>query len=408
MSIENFKFCQALEGIVGASNVSGTMRLHGVEMAAVCTPETEPQAAEIIRFAASNKIAVVPYGSGTGQCIGYPPPRDSLVLSTRKLATLIQHEPADMVATAQAGMQLADFQSALATRGQWLPLDGPPNATLGGLAATDRSGACAHGYGTLRDMVLGMKVINGDGVLRKCGGKVVKNVTGYAMEKLYIGSLGTLGLITEITFKLRPLPGNRDGWHIAVMDLRHGVESMRKIAALNLPLEMIQLLSTQAAAALFTRLEVSAPLHLLVSAAGTAVELDRIDGEINAVASASRFQWRTLDFLYVQPDTEGQALVRFWCVPSRLGQTLELLLSGLSENGAWLTGITGGACVLRLAPARTKELTEGLTRLGVNFRFDDAQGFSIEAPFGPPRPEAALMKRIKTALDPQGILNPGR
>ena len=92
-------------------------------------------------------------------------------------------------------------------------IDGSPGSTLGGLVAANCCGPRSlAAYGTLRDMVLGMTVVNGDGVIRKCGGKVVKNVTGYALDKLYIGSFGTIGVITEVTFKLRPLPAGVGFW----------------------------------------------------------------------------------------------------------------------------------------------------------------------------------------------------
>jgi len=112
----------------------------GIKPACLCAPANAAEIASVLRFAAENKIPVLPRGGGTAQGIGSPPPPDALVLSTKRLNTLIHHEPGDMVATAEAGMTLRDFQNALAQNGQWLPLDGDPNATLGGLIATDRSG----------------------------------------------------------------------------------------------------------------------------------------------------------------------------------------------------------------------------------------------------------------------------
>src|SRR4051812_2158491 len=137
-----------------------------VKPACLCAPENAEQIAAVIRFAAENKFAVLPRGGGTAQGIGSPPPTGALVLSTKRLNALVHHEPGDMVATVQAGMTLGEFQDALAQNGQWLPLDGDPHSTIGGLIATDRSGPRALGYGTLRDMVIGMSVVNGDGVIR--------------------------------------------------------------------------------------------------------------------------------------------------------------------------------------------------------------------------------------------------
>lgn len=121
---------------------------------------------------------------------------------------LIEHRPEDMTATAEAGLTLADLQRQLAQRGQWLPIDPTraENLTLGALLATNASGPRRFGYGTIRDYVIGLKVALADGRLISSGGKVVKNVAGYDLAKLFIGSRGSLGVIVEATFKLRPLP----------------------------------------------------------------------------------------------------------------------------------------------------------------------------------------------------------
>jgi FAD/FMN-containing dehydrogenase len=113
-----------------------------------------------------------------------------------------------MTATAEAGLTLAELQTRLALGGQWLPVDPPhpERLTLGALIAANASGPRRFGYGTIRDYVIGLKVALADGRLISCGGKVVKNVAGYDLAKLFIGSRGSLGVIVEATFKLRPLP----------------------------------------------------------------------------------------------------------------------------------------------------------------------------------------------------------
>src|SRR4030095_7430980 len=114
----------------------------------------------------------------------------------------------DLMAVAEAGMRLAEFNQRLAESGQWLPLDPPDdgNATIGGVVATGLSGPQQFGYGRPRGMVVGMKVVLSDGSIIKVGGRVVKNVAGYDLSKLFTGSYGTLGVITQLNFKLRPLP----------------------------------------------------------------------------------------------------------------------------------------------------------------------------------------------------------
>lgn len=207
--------------------------------AGVLSPSSATEVSEAMRVAAAHKLALVPCGGMTSQGRGAPPPPGFLALKSSNFNSLIHHEPGDMVATVQSGMRVSDFQDQLRARGQWLPIDAPMGSTIGGIIASNVYGPRSHGYGTLRDQVLGMTVINGDGILRKTGSKVVKSVTGYALEKLYIGSGGTLCFIVDVTFKLRPL---LDQWpifsgtvHLAFRSARGGARDRRiESAARNL------------------------------------------------------------------------------------------------------------------------------------------------------------------------------
>ena len=132
----------------------------------------------------------------------------NLIVSTLRLNQIIEHEPADLIAIAQAGVRLTDFNARLSENGQWLPLDPPYDgrAILGGVVATGIGGPQQFGYGRPRGSVIGMKVVLADGSMIKAGGRVVKNVAGYDLCKLFTGSYGSLGIITELNFKLRPRP----------------------------------------------------------------------------------------------------------------------------------------------------------------------------------------------------------
>ena len=177
---------------------------------AVALPESVQQIQEILAFAADRQLAVIPAGSGTKLGIGNRPEKVDLVISTQRLNRMIEYEPADLTVTVQAGMRLADLQARLGDNQQFLPLDPPyaECATVGGITAANASGQLRMRHGTPRSQVLGMRVVQADGTVVKSGGKVVKNVSGYDLKKLYIGSFGTLGIITELTFKLYPLPEN--------------------------------------------------------------------------------------------------------------------------------------------------------------------------------------------------------
>ena len=136
------------------------------------------------------------------------PRRLDLLLATTGLNRVVEYEPADLTVTVEAGMRFSDLQALLAEQGQFLALDpaAEPEATIGGLIATNASGPLRFAYGTARDLVIGTRVANPDGTLTRAGGRVVKNVAGYDLNKLYVGSLGTLAVIVELSFKLAPIP----------------------------------------------------------------------------------------------------------------------------------------------------------------------------------------------------------
>ena len=185
-------------------------RVDGFMPKAVALPESVEQIQKLLAFAADRGLSVIPAGSGTKLGIGNPPQKVDLVLSTRRLNSMIEYEPADLTVTVQAGMRLANLQVQLSENGQFLPLDPAyaSLATVGGIAATNASGPLRLRHGTPRNQVLGMRVVQSGGAVVKSGGKVVKNVSGYDLNKLYIGSFGTLGINTELTFKLSPLAEN--------------------------------------------------------------------------------------------------------------------------------------------------------------------------------------------------------
>ncbi len=146
-------------------------------------------------------------GSGTKRHHGPAPAADAVEVRLRRLDRITAHEPGDLVVTAQAGVLLADLQAELARHGQWLPIDPPyGEATVGGILAANSSGPRRLGYGTMRDHLIGLRVLGADGVATKSGGRVVKNVTGYDVHKLHVGAFGTLGIIVEANFKVRPRP----------------------------------------------------------------------------------------------------------------------------------------------------------------------------------------------------------
>jgi len=178
----------------------------GVVPSFVASPASTDQASALLRAAAAHGLTVVPRGAGTGLGWGQPPSSADLVVDLRRMDQVIEHAAGDLVARVQAGATMGYLASVLASAGQQLAVDAPPDATVGGVVATGTAGPRRFRYGAPRDLLIGITVVRADGVVAHSGGKVVKNVAGYDLGKLFSGSQGTLGLITEATFRLHPLP----------------------------------------------------------------------------------------------------------------------------------------------------------------------------------------------------------
>ncbi|HWP22692.1 MAG TPA: FAD-binding oxidoreductase, partial [Candidatus Binatia bacterium] len=182
-------------------------RIDGKQPAVVCRPPSAEQIATALKICSEARAAVAPWGGGTAMAIGNPPRQIDVVLETTRLDRVIDHDHANLTVTAQSGVTLRSLQARLALKNQFAPVDPPfpDRATLGGIVAANLNGARRSSYGSVRDLVIGMKIALIDGTQIKTGGKVVKNVAGYDMSKLFAGSLGTLGVITELTLRLAPL-----------------------------------------------------------------------------------------------------------------------------------------------------------------------------------------------------------
>ncbi len=202
----------ALRSIVGDSGmlpddqVTG-YTVDGIFPKVVVVPADISEMQDVLRIASERNVAVIPAGSGSKLSIGNVVPEIGIVVSTKRLNKVIEYEPADLIVTVESGIRLSDLQKKLAVHRQYLPLN-PPYAdkcTIGGIVSTNSSSLLRLRHGTSRNLVLGLHVMFANGTIVKSGGKVVKNVAGYDLNKLYIGSYGTLGIITEVSLKLSPL-----------------------------------------------------------------------------------------------------------------------------------------------------------------------------------------------------------
>ncbi|MCO5987517.1 FAD-binding oxidoreductase [Actinoallomurus spadix] len=181
--------------------------VQGVTPSYVAAPASVAEAADLMRAAAAHGLTVVPRGAGTKTHWGAPPDGCDLLVDTRRLRRIVEHAAGDLVVKTEAGLPLDDLREALAGSRQQLALDPPPpGGTVGGVLATGTAGPRRLLYGSARDLLIGITVVRADGVVAHAGGKVVKNVAGYDLGKLFTGSYGTLGLIVEAAFRLHPLP----------------------------------------------------------------------------------------------------------------------------------------------------------------------------------------------------------
>lgn len=200
----------SIQSVVGDEHIviEPSLRIDDLRPVLLARPGSAEEVAECLSICARLDAAVIPAGLMTWLECGNPVRRADLVLSLERMNRIIEYSPPDLTATVEAGLTLSEFNAAAKRERQWLPSDPPgfTTASLGAIAACGSNGALRAAFGTPRDYIIGLKLAHADGTLSKSGGRVVKNVAGYDMNKLYVGSFGTLALLTELTFKLRPLP----------------------------------------------------------------------------------------------------------------------------------------------------------------------------------------------------------
>jgi glycolate oxidase FAD binding subunit len=427
----------ALQAIVGPGRLlSGAgladYCLGGTTPRAVVFPEDASEVSRVLRLAWEESLGVVPWGGGSHQSVGYRPSRYDLALDLRRLNQVLEYEPADMTATAQAGIRLVDLQRRLEAGRQFLPLDPPlaDQASLGGVLAANLSGPLRCRYGTARDLTLGIRVAHADGTITKGGAKVVKNVTGYDITKLYLGSHGTLGVILEATFRVYPRPLLEQGWWLSTPKLEAAQALAIRILGSHLAPNRVELLDGPAGQACGSPVR-SPALH--VSIAGVpeairaqAVDLARIAGEFGTAptedAAAPRTWAGLSDFPWLNVERNGKGHGAIWrggVLPSDCARGMRAIHEASSEwadtamAASVAHGIVRGTFRAETPEALARSLAasrEALAALGGFLVVLDAPA-PVRAQvdvWGPPPEALRVMQRLKAAFDAKGILNPGR
>jgi len=396
----------------------------------VASPSSTAEAAALLRAAAEAGLAVVPRGAGTGFSWGAPPSRCDLVVDLRSMDQILEHAAGDLVARVQAGATIGQLSVALAAAGQQLALDAPAEATVGGVVATGTAGPRRFRYGAPRDLLIGITVVRADGVVARSGGKVVKNVAGYDLGKLFAGSQGTLGLITEATFRLHPLPAAM-AWVTAEFGPAERAGAVAAAAAAagsplvpsaveldwpggsQRPLRVGVLLEGTGSGVA----ERARQMSELLAAPGGTVSGGRVSGGTVSVAETAPPRWGAL------PDSAIVVRVSFWV--SSLGPVLDAIAAAGAAAGIRpaVSGPAGaGALYVCLDPGTSDA---DAVRFVTMLRDHVAGTLGSAAPRGrvavlaaPPAvlaaswdravPGLALMRAVRDQFDPDHRMFPGR
>ncbi len=403
--------------------------------------------AEVVRWAAAQGVSVFPRGGGTQVALGNVPAEVGLALDVRGQDRLLDYQPDDLTVTVEGGISLGQLQRELAPGGKFLPLEAPlaETSTVGGILAANTTGPLRFSHGQPRDWLIGISVVGGDGVETRAGGKVVKNVTGYDLNKLYAGSLGTLGIIVEATFKLAPIPAEMATVLASFSSLQEGIVAGGGLTGTAFAPNGVQVLDGQAA----HRLQLEEGQEILRQAgAGSALAIAFLAGSPRGVKrrvdETARLlgQWGALDVTVFQ-ESESQSVlesladlswsdetkpylsIRVTAPPSAVAAVAAQCLEASSPGMAPGVIADPGYGMVQLfwwaEPVSEwvddSLILETLLRVRRVARKAGGQAVVEQCPLSLKKqidvwggqPEAIeIMRRLKRKFDPAGILNPGR
>jgi glycolate oxidase FAD binding subunit len=390
----------------------------------VARPRSVEDAARVLALAHDEGLVVLPRGSGSALGLGAPPERADIVLDLGRLDQVLEYSPDDLTVTVQAGVTGGALAAALAARRQTLPVDPPGwvRRTVGGIAATAASGPLRLRYGTMRDLLLGVRFIQADGVSTWGGAKVVKSVTGYDVPKLLVGSLGTLGVIVELTLRLHPLPEAEATTLLLLPSAQAAQDTVGRIVDSTLQPNRLEWLDAGALAACGLPASPAA-LAISVGSVEAAVRAQQAAIAATKTAAGARVEtlgpgfWRTYDRTL---SDMGATVLRVGTLTSRLTATLEAIRGALGTGVSFAATACAPLGVLRVAidggdPARLRAAIEQLR----TFVAADEGSVVIERaplalrtsvdPWGSvPAGALELMRTLKREFDPRRTLNPGR
>jgi glycolate oxidase FAD binding subunit len=408
----------------------------------VVQPETVEQAVAILALAGRERLAVVPWGQGTQMHLGGVPRRYDVALSLAGLQRVVAYDAANFTIIAEAGLPLRQVYRVSLPERQFLPLGFPgTSASLGGLLVTNTSGVKRARYGGVRDLLLGLRVALPDGSCVRFGGRVVKNVAGYDMNKLYVGSLGAFGVVLETCYRLATLPEDDQALAVVFPSLAQAVAAAAAIQASPLQPALVLLLSADVARTLSLPFAVAADqVALLLNFDGLHEAVARQLRDSRAYCQSSGAQdaariagtalltlWERLDGWRAasDPADPSRLQVRLGVLPSRLETALDQLLRPqrlFPQGGRWCADYVHGQITahLPLAIPEGREIGSDVRNWLSQLR-QHVRGWHgyCEVTYAPAAlrpqldmwgdlPGATLLRRYKQQFDPRAILNPGR
>lgn len=431
------------ENCYGATSGAEKYPVAGILPQVVAFPGSVPEAGEILRLAALENSSIVPRGGGTKIDCGNSPSRLDAVLNLSHMDRILEIDLENLTITLEAGVKLQAIQENLARHHCFIPLDPPfADATIGGILSTNSSGPKRLLYGSARDITLGVKLVLAGGEIVKAGGKTVKNVSGYDMTKLYIGSCGTLGIIAEATLRLLPAPEREVILILPCRDASQAQATAFKIIHSDLLPSSLMLFNPKAAAILPPSITSAFPKGVLLfigiegpcEAVEAQIQRIRLLQEEEGIADFQIFQdspaaaiWKALQGIH-QLLLDRPPLAVSCKVSTSLSQSVaffhkaESLSTQNAVEAALLGHLGTGIINLFLESEETEppavstiagiiaDLRKEAEAAGGNLVIESAppvlkKNISV---WGRPGPSFLYMKAIKTALDPMHLLNPGR
>ena len=388
----------------------------GVTPALICTPATGEQLADAVRICSEAEASVAPWGSGTAMILGNPPRTLDVIVKTTRLNRMIDHDHANLTATVQSGITLNALQVVLAPQKQCVPWDPPlpERSTVGGIVAANLNGPQRSSYGSVRDLVIGMKVVLASGEIVKAGGKVVKNVAGYDMCKLFTGSLGTLGIITEVTLRVAPLPAH-SATVVATGTLAKAMECASQLMRTNLLPTAVYLHNPNGSASWQVAVGFDGFAESVARQTTELMEMAQRLGLTGEVVNGEKPQcWQAIADLSVNQD---RLTYRLTVPRGALMRTISTILDWLKTSQAPAICADVAMGTLWLAVPADQATVGWFPRLIALAQEQRGHAIIFAAParlkktidvWGPTTPAHTLIRKIKQEFDPAGLFNPGR